>query len=253
VDLGNLESVFKAVERIRWLTKSIDIFFANAGVSGPPKPLSTDGLESVFAINHVGHYALITRLLPIILRTALNPEADVRIVIVSSVMSYYAKGINFNELDKPYVSGQEDPGKVYVRSKFSNFLFGMKLAQHVRERGFERVYVNMSDPGIIFGTGIHLQTESSHTLFVRIFIVILNWLVGFSIPDGALTTLFLGTSPLVKKGNVNGEFCKPFGNLVPKDKLPKAASMALADKLWEWTEDFVSRRETELKVTAADS
>ena len=233
------------------MTQSIDIVFANAGISRASIPLSPDGLETVFAVNHVGHYALITRLLPILTQTATQKGADVRVVITSSSLAWYARRLNFSSLGTPFVKGNGKLIDMYTRSKLANLLFGMRLANYVRDRGCANIYVNVGEPGIIFGTDVHRQMEDTYTILTRLWVAILNWLVGLSAQDGALTLLFLGTSPTISRDDVNGRFYRPFGDLIPREKYPKRASDDQAEKLWEWTEDFVSKRERDFKNYSA--
>ena len=247
VDLADLSSVFKAIDAISSITSSIDIIFANAGVSKAPTPLSKDGIETVFATNHLGHYALITRLLPKLMQTSANSNSDVRIVVTSSSLAWWSQPIDFSTLTSPFDKKKYTRIDMYTRSKLANLLFGMTLAQHVRERGYPNILVNIGDPGIIFATGIHKQLEHTFPFYAKILVVLLEWTVGFTVAEGALTLLFLGTSPVIRERSVTGQFYRPFGDLIPKEKYPKEATEDLMQKLWEWSEDLVSKRKHELR------
>jgi NAD(P)-dependent dehydrogenase (short-subunit alcohol dehydrogenase family) len=243
-----LSSVFRAVEKVRNLTTAIDILFANAGVSKGLMPLSPDGLETVFATNYVGHYALITRLLPVLLETGSNDGADVRVVLTSSSVAWNVSKLDFADFRRPFVKGEGWETDPYDRSKLACLLFGMKLADHIRDRGGSHLHVNIADPGIIFGTQMHLQLDITHTLPVQIYVALLDWWYGLSIAEGALTSLFLGTSPVIVQKQVNGKFYRPFGYALPQNKYPTLASNELAEKLWDWTEDVVSIKEAEIRL-----
>ena len=247
-DLADLTSVFNAVEQVRTLTKAIDIVFANAGVSKGPTQLSPDGFETVFATNYVGHYTLITRLLPVLLETGAKSGADVRVVVTSSSVAWNVKKLNFADFRTPYMKDKGWETDPYDRSKLACLLFGMKLADHIRDRGGSNIHVNIANPSIIFGTQMHLQLDITHTLPIQIYIAILDWWYGLSIAEGALTSLFLGTSPVIAEKQVNGKFYRPFGYQLPRNKYPTLASNELAEKLWDWTEDFVSTKESELQL-----
>ena len=238
--------MFHAAEQIRNHTQTINIYYSNAGVSRAKPPLSPDGLEGVFAINHVGNYALLTRLLPILLRTAVT-EPDVRIVITSSNLAYWAKPLDFTSFNMPFDKRKNTLVDMYSRSKFCNLLFGMQLAKHVRDRGANNIFVNVGEPGIVFATGVHLQMESVWRWWVRVINFVLEYTIALSVEDGTLNLLFLGTSPKIKEEDINGQFYRPFGDRIPVEKLPKMATMSLAEKLWEWTEGFVSTREIEIE------
>ena len=58
----------------------LDILINNAGVMIPPKSRTKDGFELQFGTNHLGHFALTGRLLPILERTDGS-----RVVTVSSI------------------------------------------------------------------------------------------------------------------------------------------------------------------------
>ena len=222
------------------------MYYSNAGVSRSKTKLSPDGLEGVFAINHVGNYALLTRLLPILLRTAAI-EPDVRVVITSSTLAYWAKPLEFTSFNLPFDKRKDTLVDMYTRSKLCNLLFGMQLAKHVRDRGANNIFVNVGDPGIVFGTGVHLQMQSAWVWWVRLINVVLEYTVALTVEEGALNLLFLGTDPRVREQHINGEFYRPFGDRIPVERLPKNATMSLAEKLWDWTETFVSTREIEIE------
>ncbi len=245
-DLGDLTSVFHAVEQVRHHTQTINIYYANAGVSRSKTPLSQDGLEGVFAINHVGNYALLTRLLPILLRTAAG-EPDVRVVITSSTLAYWAKPLDFTSFNLHFDKRNGTLVDLYSRSKLCNLLFGMQLAKHVRDRGANGIHVNVGEPGIVFATGVHLQMESVWRWWVRVINFVLEYTIALTVEEGALNLLFLGTSPKIKEEDINGQFYRPFGDRIPVEKFPKIASMSVAEKLWDWTEGFVSTREIEIE------
>ena len=86
LDLANLASVRFAAETVRAAGKPIDLIVANAGVMATPLGRTTDGFETQFGTNHLGHFLLINRLADLI-------PAGGRVVCVSSV------GHQFGDLD----------------------------------------------------------------------------------------------------------------------------------------------------------
>jgi WW domain-containing oxidoreductase len=68
----------KAANAILAAGKPIDAFVANAGIAAPPKLASKYGVELQFLVNHVAHFARITRL-----ERAMTEHTG-RIVMVSS-------------------------------------------------------------------------------------------------------------------------------------------------------------------------
>jgi NAD(P)-dependent dehydrogenase (short-subunit alcohol dehydrogenase family) len=80
LDLANLASVADFAQRMH-ARDCLDLLICNAGVMALPRRQTTaDGFELQFATNHLGHFALTARLLPL-LRRASAP----RVVSVSSL------------------------------------------------------------------------------------------------------------------------------------------------------------------------
>ena len=68
VDLANLASVREFAEGLLADRTPIDVLINNAGVMAPPTRMTTaDGFELQFGSNYLGPFALIVRLLPLVL------------------------------------------------------------------------------------------------------------------------------------------------------------------------------------------
>jgi NAD(P)-dependent dehydrogenase (short-subunit alcohol dehydrogenase family) len=80
LDLGSLEQVKTAADKINSLDENIDVIVNNAGIMAPPFSKTVDGIESQFATNHIGHFLLTNLLLPKILAR----NVPVRVVNVTS-------------------------------------------------------------------------------------------------------------------------------------------------------------------------
>ena len=66
----------------------LDVLINNAGVMWNPKTITSDGFESQFGINHLGHFALTAQ---------LWPHIRERVVTVSSLVHRVGK-IDFDDL-----------------------------------------------------------------------------------------------------------------------------------------------------------
>ncbi|WP_312847138.1 SDR family NAD(P)-dependent oxidoreductase [Microbispora sp. KK1-11] len=67
LDLASLESIAALAATLRREARPIDILINNAGVMAPATRQTTaDGLELQFGTNHIGHVALVARLLPLL-------------------------------------------------------------------------------------------------------------------------------------------------------------------------------------------
>jgi NAD(P)-dependent dehydrogenase (short-subunit alcohol dehydrogenase family) len=130
LDLGNLDSVEKFSSRIHATLDKLDVLMNNAGIMMSPYFKTQDGFEGQMGTNHLGHFALTGRLLPLILKTDKS-----RVVTVSSNAHKRGK-MDFNNL--LFEDGKDySPIKAYGRSKLANLLFGYEL-----QRRFEKHKVN---------------------------------------------------------------------------------------------------------------
>src|SRR6266568_2822805 len=120
LDLSDLDSVAAFAAKFAASNERLDLLVHNAGVMTPPLGRTKQGFELQFGTNHLGHFALAARLLPLVLRT---PGA--RIVVVSSGAHHWGR-IDFDDLNwerRPYRAWA-----AYCQSKLANQLFALKPA-----------------------------------------------------------------------------------------------------------------------------
>lgn len=113
LDLANLDSVRQFAERFLASGRRIDILVANAGVMALPETRVGPGWEAQFAINHLGHFALVN-----LLRPAFAPGA--RVIVLASGLGE----IRWDDLQ--FESGY-DKWAAYGQSKMANRLFAARL------------------------------------------------------------------------------------------------------------------------------
>jgi len=159
-DLSSLESVrrFVAEHRSAGLPPTRAVV-CNAGVqvvSGVSR--SADGFELTFAVNHLGHFALVCGLLEQLARPA-------RVVIVSSdthdpdrrTAMPVPRYTSAEELAEASSEAGEPPQTAgrrrYTTSKLCNLLFAYELDRRLGQ-GREGVTVNAFNPGLIPGSGL---------------------------------------------------------------------------------------------------
>ncbi len=135
LDLADLDSVAGFADRFLASGRSVDMLIASAGIMAPPLRRVADGWESQFAINHLGHFALVNRLRP-----ALR---EARVVAVSS-KGHYASGIRWD--DPHFTEDEYDKWLAYGQSKSANSLFAVHLDKLGRDAGVRAFAVH---PGII--------------------------------------------------------------------------------------------------------
>jgi NAD(P)-dependent dehydrogenase (short-subunit alcohol dehydrogenase family) len=125
LDLGSLRSVRAAADTLLATGLRFDAIIANAGVMATPAGKTADGFETQFGINHLGHFALVTRIAPVLADGG-------RLVVVSS----QAHRVADIDLDDPNFERQDyDPFVAYGRSKTANALFAVEFDRRHRDRG----------------------------------------------------------------------------------------------------------------------
>lgn len=80
LDLASLNSVENFIETFKSKETKLHLLLCNAGIAMHPLEYTEDGFEIMFQVNYLGHFLLVTKLLPIM----LDSGKDCRIVLVSS-------------------------------------------------------------------------------------------------------------------------------------------------------------------------
>jgi len=164
VDLASLDSIEDAAADLADRTAAVDILVNNAGVMVPDGRLTTDGFELQFGTNHLGHFALTGRLLPLLLAA----EAP-RVITVSSLTHRHAKPVwSFEPLiaavaedGKQGVAEEDGHHRVsgYGRSKLANLLFARELDRRAKRARFSLASI-AAHPGYA-ATGLFTKTSFS--------------------------------------------------------------------------------------------
>jgi len=150
-DLADLASVKALPTRLAetlGTSPTIDVLLNNAGVMAVPERLSTmDGFEKTVGINHLGHFALVSALMPSLLRA----KSGFRVVTVSSDAHRFVDKKSMGEslaanLDPPnYAAGGWG---AYGVSKAANVLFTVELQRRIEAAGAKGSAVTLH-PGVV--------------------------------------------------------------------------------------------------------
>ncbi len=224
LDLADLSSIEKFAAKYIEKNNRLDILINNAGVMIPPYRKTRDGFELQFGTNHLGHFALTGRLLPLIIAT---PQS--RIVTVSSIAT--RKGmINFDNLDGSHGYNRME---FYRQSKLANLLFAIEL-QHRLERAGSGTISVVCHPGI---SATNLVSMGSGREIGRL-IKFLMRIIAQPAWQGALPALYAAT----KAGLKGGEYIGPDGPgnhrgyPVETDEAVNLFKQDVATKLWQVSE-----------------
>lgn len=233
LDLGSLASVEAAANRIAAGHDRIDILMCNAGVMATPQDTTEDGFDAQFAINVLGHWALVGRLLPIVEAT---PGA--RIVTVSSTAQHMGRAI---DPDDPHMRDDYNAWGMYGQTKLAMRHFAVGLQQRFDRSGVDAKALS-SQPGL---TNSDLQT-TTHSLGGAGVLGGLSekWAeaTGMSTDRGALSQLRAATDPDAPGGGFYGPLFVTNGPPVRKPLIRPGSDGAI-DVLWQ-----VAERETGVAI-----
>jgi len=189
LDLASLESVASLAEALVGEGDPIHLLINNAGVMTPPERQTTvDGFESQLGTNHLGHFALVSGLLPLLRAGRAR---------VTSQVSVAADQGAINWADLNWEHGY-DGMRAYSQSKIALGLFGLELDRRSQAGGWG-ITSNLSHPGIAPTSLLAARPElgrARDTTSVRV----IRWLSARGILVGtpesaALPALYAATSP----------------------------------------------------------
>jgi NAD(P)-dependent dehydrogenase (short-subunit alcohol dehydrogenase family) len=136
-DFASQKSIRNFVEKFKEKYNRLDILVNNHGVMPSNKTLTEDGIESAFAINHLGYFLLTNLLLDMI-----KASSPARILNVCSGSYGAVRKIRLDDynFDKRRFSWF----KAYSESKLYNVMFTLDLADRLKN---SNVTVNTFTPG----------------------------------------------------------------------------------------------------------
>ncbi|MEU9836384.1 SDR family NAD(P)-dependent oxidoreductase [Streptosporangium sp. NPDC048047] len=230
VDLADLDSVRRFADRMHADGRRIDVLLNNAGIGVRTPAPTPQGYENVFAVNHLGPFALTGLLLEL-----FRPDHDPRVVTVGSNLYRRVRPrTDFEDLtaERPISSGV-----AYVKSKTANLLFGAELDRRLRRAG-SPVRSFLAHPGM---ASTPMQDKGGLTQ--KAVLAIVKPLFSRPAEQGALPLAFAATSPEARTGHFLGFSGRRTDPRIHFEALvPPADDPALAERLWRLSEDATGVR-----------
>lgn len=193
LDLASLASVQAFAERYLATGRPIDILIDNAGVMAlPTRQTTVDGFEMQFGTNYLSHFALVGRLLPLLI------GAKARLVQLSSV-AHRSGHIRLGDLN---YQTHYSPWPVYQQSKLAMLMFALELQRRSDANGWGLTSV-AAHPGFARTDLIANGHAGKPGLFAR-GARLLEAVLSHSAPDGALPILMAATLPDPTPGGYYG-------------------------------------------------
>lgn len=143
-DLSLLSDVNKVAGQIATLTPRVDVLINNAGGMRDRRIITAEGLEAVFATNHLAPFLLTRELKPLLdAAVAAAPAGSVRVIAVSSSGHRNSPGLDFDDLEGN--AANLGPSAVYCHAKLASLLFTREL---VRRWGPDGIVAQAMHPGV---------------------------------------------------------------------------------------------------------
>ena len=225
LDLADPDSIVACADAIRALNAPPDILVCNAGyLGGGGERQLVNGIEKHFAINHLGHFVLVNRLLG-----RLYMADQGRIVVVSSRAGYRRApevGIEFDNLD-----GRRDytDRRAYGHSKLANALFALQLGKLLRGT---RITANALHPGVI-NTEIdrHMNgfLQTAFAMYAAVGVT-------KSVEEGAATSCYVATAPQL--GSTSGKYFEDCNAVTITEG--HMHNEAMAERLWQVSDELMN-------------
>lgn len=238
LDLASLESVADFSREVLDDGRPIDILIANAGVMTPPtRQVSRDGHELQLATNHLGHFALVAHLLPLLVAGHAHVTSQVSVAADQGAINW----------DDPDWERSYDPMKAYSSSKIAFGLFAAEL-QRRSDASSWGLRSNLSHPGVTPTNLLAAQPgmgRPDDTAAVRFIRAMSRRGLLFGTPQSAaLSAVHAATSPDARGGRLYGP--KGFRHLsgLPAEQAlyTRLRSESEAQRVWELSERLTGVR-----------
>ncbi|WP_148415961.1 oxidoreductase [Haloferax sp. KTX1] len=231
LDLADLDSVAAFAEWFASAYDELDVLCNNAGVMAIPRKETAQGFETQFGVNHLGHFALTARLLPVLEQT----PGESRVVTQSSVAHRNGE-IDFDDLqgERSYSAWG-----AYGQSKLANVLFGYELDRRLRSADAS-VESIVCHPGWA-ATNLQFRGPQQSGSQLRLWMMKLaNAVIAQSAERGAEPMLYAATDPSVEGGDFIGPdgFRNMRGSPEVQESSERSYDVDLAQRLWEVSEEL---------------
>ncbi len=226
LDLADLGSVRRFAER--W-TGPLHVLVANAGVMLVPRlEVTGDGFERQMGTNHLGHFALVGRLLPALREAAADIGPAPRVVSLSSMAHLQA-----GRLDRGWgLVGRYVPMTRYAQSKLATAMFALEFDRRLRAAG-ERIVSVAAHPGWSATDQMTRRYDDRPKLGVLVSRKV-SALLGSAPARGAQSQLLAATSIDVVGGSYLGPRFLIRGR--PRPAGFSAAARRADDARWLWSD-----------------
>lgn len=215
LDLGDLSSVNACADHIVKTETKIDFLINNAGLMSGDLAHTSDGHELHFGTNHLGHFVLNARLLPLV------EAAAGRVIAIGSASHQMVRRYGVDDLN--WEKRNYNVMQAYAQSKLANMLYIHELAKRLTAKGSPAMAV-MAHPGFAATSIVNSDDAGRIGAVKQAISRLATWLVAQPQSQGAWPTLLAATDPAAKQGDYYG----PTGWREMRGDPGKASRTALA-------------------------
>ena len=139
----------------------------------------------------------------------------------------------------------------YAQGKLANILWVTELTNRLRQTHPGTVFANAAHPGLVASNfianallkGGWISPENFEYVDSKIKSVTLTLRLAFSVQTGALTQLFLATSPKVEEQNITGHYYVPVANAIDLDLhvAMHVSNATLTTALWKLSDELTEK------------
>ncbi len=237
LDLGDLASVTAFSDQILAEEPKLDFLINNAGLMSGVRAETKDGFELQFGTNHLGHFVMNAKLLPLV------EAAGGRIIGLGSMS--HKMVLNHSLKDPQWEHRRYNALLSYAESKLANQLYIHELGKRLKAKNSPALAV-MAHPGFSatsFGASADMATMGKISQIGTLFSMQL-----FAQPQahGAWPTLLAATDAAAEQGDYYGPLGLGQMRGVPgKAKTaPNARNDEIAAQLWALSEELTGQKFT---------
>ncbi|TFK41429.1 hypothetical protein BDQ12DRAFT_710548 [Crucibulum laeve] len=231
LDLTDPRDAKRSAEAFLKREKQLDILINNAAILKAPFEISQDGISTIVIINYMSPFVFTYTLLPLLKATALEPQSDVRVVNISSMMhDFTPTPIHFNSLDNLNSEYKWRWQGRYAYTKLLVILWTLALQSRL---GGSNITCISLDPGGV--------DTFSHTFP---FPTIARWILRLMLPDpvvGSFNSVFAtaGKKVAEEKEKYMGVYLesKPIGKIGELNA--RFGGYEKAEELWKLSKSFL--------------
>lgn len=224
LELGDLTSVAEFAHGVRTDHPVLDLLMCVAGTGRAATPHSAEGFQSVFATNHLAHFALTGELLG-----ALSRARNARVVSVgSNVYRRVAVDLPLDDL-----GASASAAKEYVAAKLAVLMFALEFDRRLRAAG-SPVRSLAAHPGV---ADTPMNRQAGGSLLEKSLGRLLRVVLGRSAEAGTIPLLFAATAPPAPTGVLLGPSLRKHDlKVYAQPIVGPADDRVLAARLWEVSE-----------------